>query len=138
MPSSMVGAAYGVAARQLGPALGRHQLRPAPVEAALIELAKAAVAPPDPAIGVEAGVPEAHPVAQHLAAGEGASAGLRAALPIVHVVLLEGAGRAEHPRAGQPDRLLDRGRRRLVDVHPGPDLGLFGAARVPDAKRARG
>src|SRR6516162_1766616 len=58
-------------------------------------------------------------------------------LPVVHLVLLETAGRAEPPNTGQPDRLLDVRRGGLVDVDPRPDLGLVATARMPDAKGAR-
>src|SRR4029077_6268471 len=58
--------------------------------------------------------------------------------PIVHVVLLEGAGRAETAHAGETERLPDLAGRRLVDEYPRPHLGLAGAARLPNAEGPRG
>src|SRR2546429_1363103 len=73
-----------------------------------------------------------HATRDHAAAGAGAF------LPIVHVILLEGAGRAETANTGQADRFLDMRRGGLVGVDPGPHLGLVRATRVPDAEGARG
>src|SRR5205085_9955110 len=114
------------------------QLRPAAIKAAVVALAVAVVARPGAERLVKALVPKTHFVIQGLASGDRAASGLGAALPIVHVILLEGARGAEHPHPGHPDRLLDMRRRRLVGVTPGPDLGLVGAARVPDPEGARG
>src|SRR5262249_58562235 len=82
--------------------------------------------------------PEAHRVIQRLAPRDDASAGLSAALPIVHIVLLKRAAGSEHPGSGEADRLLDLGRRRPVRIDEGPAFGLVGTTRVPDAQRARG
>src|SRR6516162_2451567 len=114
MPSSMLGAPNGVATRQLGPALRRHQLRPAAIKAAMVDFAVPIVAGPGFEVVVEALVTEPHFVAQDMAPGDRTASGLGAALPIVHVVLLERAGRTEHPHPGQPDRLFDRGGGGLV------------------------
>src|SRR5713101_2085452 len=126
------------AVRQFGPALGRDQLCPAPVELTMVALAHAILAGPAAELRVEALVAEAHlRVERHLPRHHAAT-GAGAFLPIVHVVLLEGARGAEAPHPGQPDRVLDMGRGGLVDEHPGPDLSLVRAARVPDAKGPRG
>src|SRR5271166_4022727 len=119
------------------PAVGRHQLRPAPVEPTMVAFAVAVVAGQRSQILVEALVPEAHFVTEGIAAGHHTATGLGAALPVVHIVLLEGAGRAEGPQAGQPDRLLDLRRGGLVGVNPGPHLGFVGAAGMPDAQCPR-
>src|ERR1700731_315115 len=87
---------------------------------------------------IEMLVPQAHLVTERVAPGDDTSSGLSAALPIVHVVLLEGARRAEHPHPGQSNGFLDLGRGRLVGEDPRPDLGLVGPSRVPDAEGARG
>src|SRR5215471_21209040 len=73
-----------------------------------------------------------------MAPRDDASAGLGAALPIVHIVLLKGAARSEDPGSGEADRLLDLGRRGPVRIDEGPAFGLVGTTRVPDAQRARG
>src|SRR5580700_2378546 len=103
----------------------------------MIEFAVAMVAGPGVEIRVEALVPEPHLVAQFEAPRDRAACGLGAALPIVHVVLLEGARWAEHPHPRHADRFLDLGRGRLVGVDPGPNLGLVRTARMPDAQGAR-
>src|SRR5438046_8953981 len=82
-------------------------------------------------------MPEAHLVAKEGSTGHCAARGLRAALPIVHVVLLEGATRAKDACSGEAKRLCHLRRRRLVDKDPRPDLGLIGPARVPCPDRAR-
>src|SRR5436190_373661 len=130
--------ASSIVCRGFCPALGFHQLSPAAIEAAVIALAVAMVAGPGAERLVKALVPKAHLVIQSLAPGDRAAGGLGAALPIVHIVLLEGARRTEHPHPGHPDRLLDMRRRRLVGIAPCPDLGLVGAARMPDPEGARG
>src|SRR5438046_713047 len=124
----MPGSRPSVAARHLGPALGLHQLRPAPVELAMIALAHAEIAGPAFETFVEALMPQAHLRIHHHAPRNHAAAGAGAFLPIVHIVLLEGAGRAETAHPGQADRLLDMGRGGLVGVDPGPYLGLVRAA----------
>src|SRR6516225_3817058 len=68
---------------------------------------------------------------------DGATAGLDTALPIVHVILLEGAGGTENTCPGEPDRLLDLRGCSLVGIDPGPDFGLFGPARMPHAEGPR-
>src|SRR5258708_666515 len=98
-----------------------HQLSPAAVEAAVGPLAVAVVAGDRAEIRVEAFAPGAHLVVERLPARHDAAAGLGAALPIVHVVLLEGAARAENAGAGQTDRLLDLRWGGLVGIDPGPD-----------------
>src|SRR5262249_45050192 len=70
--------------------------------------------------------------------GYDAAASAGAFLPIVHVVLLEGTGRAKPTDASEPDRFLDMRRRGLVGKNPGPNRGLIGAPRLPDAESARG
>src|SRR5438067_12550261 len=107
-----------VAVRYAGPAVGREQLRPAPVELAMVALADAPVAGPGVEAGVEPLMPHAHLRVDRHAPRHDAAAGLGAFLPIVHVVLFESAGRAEAAHPGETDRLLDLGRRRLVDEHP--------------------
>src|SRR5581483_4229984 len=114
-----------------------HQFGPAAVKLAVVALAERGVAGPAAEGRVECLAPQAHLVVDRHLAGHDAAAGLGAFLPVVHVVLLERAGRAEtaHPR--QAERLLDLARRRLVDEYPGPHLGLLRAARLPQAERAR-
>src|SRR6202040_3209841 len=123
---------------EFDPAFAGHQSLPVPVKAPVVDFAVAVVAGPGTKIRVEALVPEAHLVAQLEAPGDRAACGLRAALPIVHVVLLEGPGWAEDAHTCQPDRLLDLGRGRLVRVDPGPDLGFVRTAGVPDAQGTGG
>src|SRR5205085_2117636 len=135
---SLAISASSIVCRGFRPALGFHQLGPAAIEPAMVALAVAVVARPGLQIGVEALVSEAHLVIQSLAPGNGAACRLGAALPVIHVVLLEGPRRAEHPNSGDPDRLLDMRRRRLVGIAPRPDLGLIRSARVPDPEGARG
>src|SRR5712691_9425859 len=104
----------------------------------MVGFAVAVFAGQRPEIRVETLVSQAHSVVQGMAPCNDTAAGLGAALPIVHVVLLERAGRAENAHSGEADRFLDFGRRRLVGIGPGPDFGLVWAARVPHPKRARG
>src|SRR4030088_2738868 len=127
---SLAISASSIVCRGCHPAFGFHQLGPAAIEPAMGAFAVAMVA-------VEALAAEAHLVIEGLAPGDRAAGRLGAALPIVHVVLLEGAGRTEHPYPGHPDRLLDMRRRRLVGIAPRPDLGLVGPARMPNAEGAR-
>src|SRR5262245_27456952 len=121
----------GLAVRQVAPAGSVHQLRPAAVERPMVALAEAGIADRGAEGGIEALVPEPHLVVDRHAPGHDAAAGLRAFLPIIHIVLLEGSGGAEtaHPR--QPERLLYFRRRGFVDKHPRPDLGLLRTARMP-------
>src|SRR6516164_8857905 len=122
-----------IAARHLGPGIGPHQLRPAAVELAVVALAHAEIAGPALEVLVEALVPQTHLRVHGQAPRDDAAAGAGAFLPIVHIVLLEGAGWAEAPHPAQPHSLLDVRRGRLIDVDPRPHLGLIRAARVPDA-----
>src|SRR5439155_26210283 len=134
----MPGSGPSVAARHLGPALGFHQLRPAPVELAMIALAHAEIAGPGFEAFVEPLMPQTHLRVHGHATRDHAAAGAGALLPIVHVVLLECAGRAETANTGKADRFLDMRWGGLVGVDPGPHLGLVGAARMPDAEGERG
>src|SRR6202035_1758059 len=99
----MAGSRPSIAARHLGPAVGPHQLRPAAIELAVVALAHAEVAGPAFEIFVEALVPQTHLRVDGHAPRDDAAAGAGTFLPIVHVVLLEGAGRAETPHPAQPD-----------------------------------
>src|SRR5262245_50228971 len=96
-------------AGDFGPPVGGHQLRPAVIKPAMVALAVAVVAGQRAEIRVEAFVPEAHLVTERVAPGHHASPGLGAALPVVHVVLLEGPRRTEHPHPGQANGFLDLG-----------------------------
>src|SRR5271168_1380280 len=95
----MPGSRPSIAARHLGPAVGLHQLRPAAIELAVVALAHAEIAGPAFEIFVEALMPQTHLRVHGHAPRDDATAGAGALLPIVHVILLEGAGRAEaaHP-----------------------------------------
>src|SRR5438105_1164914 len=128
----------GLSVPQIAPVRGVDQLRPAAVELPMVALAEAGIAGPGAEGGVEAFMTEPHLVVDRHAPRHDAPAGLRAFLPIVHVVLFEGSGWAEAAYPGQPKCLLHFWRRGLVDEHPRPDLGLPRAARMPDAQRARG
>src|SRR5271169_709824 len=110
----MAGSRPSIAARRPGPAVGRHQLRPAAIELSVVALAHAEIAGPAFEIFVEALVPQTHLRVHGHAPRDDATAGAGAFLPIVHVVLLEGAGRAEPADPGQAHRLLDLGRCRPV------------------------
>src|SRR5215469_7811907 len=118
--------------------IGRHQLRPAPVKSAMVRLTVPVVAGYGSALRVEFFAPEAHLVTQRIAPRDNAAPGLRAALPIVHVVLLERSARAKYAGASEPYGLFHLRRRRLVGVNKCPALGLLGAARMPHADRPRG
>src|SRR6516162_11696810 len=95
----MPGSRPSVAARHFGPALGLHQLRPAAIELAMIALAHAEIAGPGVETLVKALVPQTHLRVNRHAPRHHPATSAGAFLPIVHVVLLEGAGRAEaaHP-----------------------------------------
>src|SRR6516225_6376723 len=82
-----------VAARHRSPAVGCHQLRPAPVELTVVALAHAEIARPGVETLVKALVPKPHLRVYRHAPRDDAAASAGAFLPIVHVVLLEGAGR---------------------------------------------
>src|SRR5580700_3465388 len=112
----MAAASVGLAIRQRGPVVGGHHLRPTAVELAMVALAHAPLAGPAVEAVVEPLVPDPHLGVERHATRHDALAGAGAFLPIVHVVLLEGAGRAEAPDPGQADGLLDMRRRRLVGI----------------------
>src|ERR1700751_695136 len=95
----MAGSRPSIAARHRGPAVGLHQLRPAAVELAMVALAHAEIAGPGFEVLVEALGTQAHLRVHGQAPRDDAAAGAGAFLPVVHVVLLEGAGRAEAPHA---------------------------------------
>src|SRR5437667_1660367 len=130
----MSGSCPSVAVRHLGPAVCFHQLGPAAIELAVIALAHAEIAGPGFEVLIEALMPQAHLRIHRHAPRDHAATGAGAFLPIVHIVLLEGAGRAEAAHSGQPDRLLDVRRGSFVGENPGPHLGPVRAARMPDAK----
>src|SRR5262249_23746135 len=88
---------------EIGPVVGRHQPSPTPVDPPVVDFAVAIVPGPGFQIFVEMLVAQAHLVAEEVAPGHRAPSGLGATLPIVHVVLLECAGRAKHPHPGQPN-----------------------------------
>src|SRR6516165_10787398 len=120
-----------------GPTAGRHQLRPATVEPPMVTFAVAIVTGDGAEIRLKALMPESHRIVQRMAPRDDATTSLGAALPIVHVVLLERAARSEHPGSDETDRLLDLGWRRLVRVNEGPAFGLVGTTRVPNAQGSR-
>jgi hypothetical protein len=84
----------------------------------MVALADAQIAGRGLEVLVEALVTQPHLVVQHHAPRHDAAAGTGAFLPIVHVVLFEGARRAEAAHAGQPDRFLDVRRGGLVGEDP--------------------
>src|SRR4051812_33113640 len=126
------------AVRQLAPVFGRHHLGPGPIKLAVVALAETGIARPGAERRIEALAAEPHLVVDRHAARRDPTAGLGAFLPIIHVVLLEGAGRAETAYAGEAERLFDLARGRLVDEYPGPHLGPAGAARLPNPEGPRG
>src|ERR1700730_13995037 len=97
----MAAASIGLPVRQRGPVVGGHHLGPAPVELAMVALAHAPFAGPAAEAVIEALVPDPHLGIERHAPRHDALAGAGAFLPIIHVVLLEGAGRAEAPDPGQ-------------------------------------
>src|SRR5260370_14491680 len=107
--------------------LRRHQFGPAAVETAMVAFAVAVVAGNGPVFRVEVLAATAHLVVQRLPAGDHTPAGLGAALPVVHVVLLERAAGAEDAGARQADRFLDFRRGGPVRLNPEPSFGAFGA-----------
>src|SRR4051794_14904301 len=123
---------------QLAPVFGRHYLGPAPVKLPVVAFAETGIARPGAERRIEALTTEPHLVVDRHAARRDPAAGLGAFLPIVHIVLLEGAGRAETAYAGQAERLLDVARGRLVDEYPRPHFGPAGPARLPNSKGPRG
>src|SRR5262249_9006900 len=78
-------------ALDLLPPLGGHELRPAPVELAMVALAEAVIAGPGLEVHIIALMAQSHLHIQRIAAGDHPPAGLGTLLPVVHVVLLEGA-----------------------------------------------
>src|SRR6266404_3877584 len=122
------------AVRQLAPVFRRHDFSPAPIELPVIALAETGIARPGAERRIEALATEPHLVVDRHAARRNTTAGLGAFLPVVHVVLLEGAGRAEAAHAGEAERLFDVARSRLVDEYPRPHFGPAGAARLPNAE----
>src|SRR5215469_1397343 len=93
--------------RYVTPAFGGDQLGPAPVEPAMIAFAVAVVAGPGPEVLVETLMAETHLVTQEIAPGNHTAAGLRTALPVVHIVLLEGASWAKHACSGNAQGFFD-------------------------------
>src|ERR1700733_8668357 len=104
----------------------------------MVALTVAVITSPGTKIRIEALVAETHCVIERIAARHRTTPGFGAALPIVHIVLLERARRAEYAHARQTEGFLDVRRSSLVHVDPGPDLGLVGSAWVPYAKGSRG
>src|SRR5262245_46259100 len=103
----MPGSRPSTVARHLGPAWRLHQLRPARVKLAMIALAHAEIAGPGLEAFVETLMPQTHLRIHGHATRDYAAAGAGAFLPIVHVILLKCAGRAEPADTGQADRFLD-------------------------------
>src|SRR5713101_4416029 len=120
------------------PALGRHELGPAPVELPMVALAHAEVAGPGLEIRVEALMAQPHLCVQRVPAGDHPTTGARALLPVVHVVLFESPRGAKAPHPSQPYGFLDLWRRSSVRVDPRPDLGLIRPPWVPDTEGAGG
>src|SRR5260370_4102894 len=127
------------------PAVGFHELGPAPVEVAQIVLAGFCLADvhdrpgntqPLPFIflGLEA---ETLLVAVGVAPRDRPAAGGMRVVPVFHVVLLGHAGGAGIADVVIAQEILDLRRRRAVDHIPAPDLGLVRPARMPDGDRAR-
>src|SRR5438045_9640859 len=100
----------------------------------MVALAKTGIACPGAERCIEALVAEPHLIVHRHAARRDPAAGLGAFLPIVHIVLLEGAAGAEAAHPGQPERLLDFSRRRFVAVTPRPHRGSAGGARAASAR----
>ena len=73
----------------------------------MVALAHAEVAGPGIEVRVEALMPEPHLHVQEHTPRHRAAAAARAFLPVVRIVLLEGAGRAEPSHARKSDRLFD-------------------------------
>src|SRR5215510_9327793 len=118
------------------PGLGCHQLRPAPIELPMVALTEAGVAGPGLEVLAVTLMAQPHLQIQRIAPGDDPAAGAGTLLPVVHVVLLEGARRAKGPYPRQPHGLLDLRRGCCIHINPGPELNLVGAPRVPDAERA--
>src|ERR1700752_3085473 len=134
----MPGSRPSISARHFRPALGFHQLGPESVELAMVALAHAKITGPGPQLLVEPLVPQPHLRIQESAPRHDAPAGSGALLPIVHVVLLERARRAETAAPREPDRFPDMRWRRFICKDPRPDLGFIGPPRMPNSERPRG
>ena len=67
-----------------------------------------------------------------------ALAGVGALLPVIHVVLLQDARRAEGAQAAATDRILHLLRRVPVSEHPSPYLRMEGAPRLPQPEGVGG
>src|ERR1700746_512172 len=134
----MVCSCPSILARYFRPALGPHQLRPTAIELTMVAFAHTEITGPSVETLVEPLMPQSHLGVDGKLPRHHATTGLRALLPVVHIVLFEGARRAETPYAGQPYRLLDVGRRRLIGIDPRPHRGLFGTPRLPHPEGARG
>src|SRR6516162_3197556 len=104
----------------------------------MVALAHAEIAGPGVETLVKALVPKPHLRVNRHAPRNHPATSAGAFLPVVHVVLLESARRAEAAHPGQAQRLLDVRWCSLVGVDPGPHLRLVRAARVPDAEGPRG
>src|SRR5258708_17877643 len=103
----------------------------------MVALAHAKLTSPTLEPLIEPLVPQSHLRVQHEPPRHHAATSARALLPIVHLVRLESAARAEPADAGQSDRFLYMSRCPLVGVNQRPDLGFFGSPRMPDASCAR-
>src|SRR5262249_11918098 len=114
----MPGSRPSVAARHFGPALSLHQLGPAAIELAMVALAHAEIAGPGFEVLIEPLVAKPHLSVDLHSPRHHATARACAFLPVVHIVLFEGAGWAEAPYAGEPHRFLDMRWCCLVDVDP--------------------
>src|SRR4029453_3810167 len=92
------------------PALRRHELRPAPIKLPMVALAEAGVTGPGLEVLAVALMAQPHLHIQRIAPGNNPTPGAGTLLPVVHVILLEGARRAKAPHPSQPHGLLDLGR----------------------------
>ena len=102
----------------------------------MVALAEAGVAGPGLQVFVEPLVPQSHLHVEFNPPGNDPPAGLGAFLPMVHVVLLEGARRAEALDGVLAYRLPDFGKGCFVHVAPRPYFDLVRASRVPNTKGA--
>ena len=84
-----------------------HEFGPATVEVALAYFAYGKITGPSSQVFVEPLPAHAHLIVQVQPAGNYSAAGLGAGLPVVHVVLLKVARRAEAAHRGQAQRVLD-------------------------------
>ena len=83
----MLGSYPWIAARHLGPALGRHQLHPALIELRMIALAHAEIADPGIEVLIEALMSEPHLRVQERSPRHHSATGAGAFLPVVHIRL---------------------------------------------------